>query len=176
MNALRSGSLAVLAAGSLAGCGGEAPASGAAGQAPPRPAAAPVRDDPARDMVAAVPAGRPGGPVELRFAIAGRPEVGKPFDLDVLVMPTSPAGEIRVTFRGGDGLAIESGHEMPPVERPQVGAGIAHRLRVVPRADGIYSLTAVALVQQTSGESLARTFSIPVIAGTGLAEGASGAP
>lgn len=123
----------------------------------------------AQDMVRAVSAGGAGAPVELRFALQGRPAAGQPLELDVALTAVTPVQRLRATFQGGEGFEVRAGHTLGPLEGPQVGEARTHRVTVVPRTDGIFNLSAVVLVEQASGE-LARTFAIPVIVGEGLAE------
>ncbi|MBK7250032.1 MAG: hypothetical protein IPI06_03845 [Gammaproteobacteria bacterium] len=157
----------------LAGCGERATDRAPAGKAAARGAAAARAARPAtpaadQDMVAAVAAGGGGGLVALRFRLAQRPVAGQPVDMDVMVTAVSPVNRIRVLFQGGDGFEIRAGQELGPIQRPEVGRGFVHRITLVPRRDGIFQVSAVALVEQASGEELARTYSIPIIAGAGL--------
>ena len=46
---------------------------------------------------------------------------------------------------------------------------VRHTLRILPKRDGIFVVSAVVSVD-TASESLSRTFSIPLIAGQGLGE------
>lgn len=122
-------------------------------------------------MVRAVSAGGAGAPVELRFALQGRPTAGQPLEIEVAITAVTPVERLRATFQGGEAFEVQAGPALGPLQRPQVGQSATHRVTVVPRADGIFNLSAVVLVEQASGE-LARTFAIPVIVGEGLGEGA----
>jgi hypothetical protein len=151
----------------LCGCGSEsdpaAPASGAGGTKP-LPAAAQV------DMVAAFSANRgQTGLVDLKFLISKRPQVGEPVDIELALTPSVQLEGLFARFQAGDGLQVVSGAETEHVDHPAAGVPVGHRLTVLARTDGIYYITAVVLADSEK-ESVARTFSIPLIAGEGLAE------
>jgi hypothetical protein len=151
----------------LCGCGSEsdpaAPASTMGGAKPPS-ASAQV------DMVAAFSANRgQSGMVDLKFLIDKRPQVGEPVDIELAMTPSVQLEGLFARFQAGDGLQVVSGAETEHVDHPAAGVPVAHRLTVVAKTDGIYFITAVVLADSEK-ESIARTFSIPLIAGQGLAE------
>ncbi len=140
------------------------PASGAA-----RKAALPKSDD--ADMVTAFSvrtAGQPGL-VDLKFKLSKRPVVGEPVDIDLQLIPTVELERLFARFQVGDGLQILSGAESQHFEHPARGAPVGHRMTVTAKADGIFYVTAVVLADSDK-ESVARTFSFPLIAGQGLLE------
>src|SRR5438046_184291 len=119
------------------------------------------------DMVAAVSASK-GPPVELKFALPVRPEVGQVTDIDVALVTSQPVPEsVSVSFQVGDGLDIVDGSQMERIDKPAVGTPIRHVVKVLPKRDGIFALTAVVSFT-VSNQETNRTFSIPVIAGQGL--------
>lgn len=136
----------------------------AAAAARAREAAARV-EDPTRDWVSAVSPGK-GAPVELKFALKQRPEVGKPVDLNIAVLPVTEIERLSATFQAGPGLQLQRGQQMAASQRPPIGEVLPHLITLVPERDGIFFVSAVVLAD-TAGVSLARTFSIPVIAGEG---------
>ena len=123
------------------------------------------------DMVSAVRAGGTGAPaVQVKFELRQRPGVAQPVDIDLAIVPASGAldrvsGKIEV----GDGLELVAGGEIPPTERPVEGVPILHSIKVLPKKDGIFTVSAVLGVD-AAGESSSQTFSIPVIVGAGLPE------
>jgi hypothetical protein len=122
------------------------------------------------DMVAAFSANRgQGGLVDLKFMISKRPQVGEPVDIDLAMIPTEQLEGLFARFQASDGLQVVSGSETPHVEHPASGVPVGHRLTVLAKADGIYYITAIVLAD-SERESVARTFSIPLIAGQGLVE------
>ena len=123
------------------------------------------------DMVSAVSAGGTGAPaVQVKFELRQRPAVAQPVDIDLAIVPASGAldrvsGKVEV----GDGLQLVAGGEIPPTERPVEGVPILHSIKVLPKKDGIFTVSAVLGVD-AAGESSSQTFSLPVIVGAGLPE------
>jgi len=120
----------------------------------------------AADFVIAVGVDRTALPVEVRFALRKRPEVGKPVELDVQVTPTAPLGRILTSFHADDGLTIEGGGATGETDRPEPGVAVSHALTIVAQHDGLFYVKATVLVD-IGADSVARTFTIPVIAGGG---------
>jgi hypothetical protein len=121
-------------------------------------------------MVAAFSANRgQGGLVDLKFLISKRPQVDEPVDIDLALTPSVQLEGMFARFQAGDGLQVVAGAETEHMEHPAAGVAVGHRLTVVAKTDGIYYITAVVLADSEK-ESVARTFSIPLIAGQGQAE------
>jgi hypothetical protein len=172
----RAGWLAVLAAGWLlvvSGCGSDTSPGAAASAAnakahkqhksPTKPG-----EEPLDDMVAAVSASKAGPPVELKFSLPTRPEVGQVMDIDVAVVPRAPVPDtVSVSFQVVDGIDIVDGSQVEPVGNLVDGTPIRHVVRILPKRDGIFALTAVVSFTSANLDSN-RTFAIPVIAGEGL--------
>jgi hypothetical protein len=117
-------------------------------------------------MVSAVSSsGKPGAPVELKFDLPTKPELGKPLAVTVAVVPRGEGiSQLRVVFQSNDAVEVQSGNEMAVQDRPGDGVAVTHTVTVVPRRDGVSYLGAVALVEG-SGGSVARSFAIPIIVG-----------
>jgi hypothetical protein len=125
-------------------------------------------EQPLADMVAAVSASKAGPPVEMKFSLPSRPEVGQVMDVDVAVIPIAPVPDtVSVSFQVVDGIDIIEGSQLEPVGNLTDGAPIRHVVRILPKRDGIFALTAVVSFTAANQES-GRTFSIPLIAGEGL--------
>ncbi len=173
----RAGWLAVMTAGLLlavSGCGsgGDAAKGGSSGSKghKQRKSDGPAKpgEQPLSDMVTAVGAAKPGPPVELKFSLPTRPEVGQVMDIQVAVIPRAPVPDsVSVSFQVVDGLDIVDGSQLERVEKLVDGSPIRHVVKVLPKRDGIFALTAVVSFT-ASNQDLSRTFSIPVIAGEGL--------
>jgi hypothetical protein len=119
------------------------------------------------DMVAAVSASK-GPPVELKFALPVRPEVGQVTDIDIALVTSQPVPEsVSISFQVVDGLEIVEGSQMERIDKPALGTPIRHVVKVLPKRDGIFAITAVVSFTVSSQETN-RTFAIPVIAGQGL--------
>jgi hypothetical protein len=164
----RAGIAAILlaAAGVLAGCGTSEPeetSSSGGTAAPPKPVASNAQND----MVAAVSYGTEQGLVDLRFALLARPKVGQPVDIELALTPTVELERMFARFQAAEGLQLVSGGETQQIENPAKGVSVGHKVTVLPQADGIFYITAVVLADSEK-ESIARTFTIPLIAGEGL--------
>jgi hypothetical protein len=153
----------------MSGCGssdpdptadGQGGTKAKAGKAPPR-----VRPD----MVAAVSASKSPGPIDLRFAVPQAPVVGQPIDIQLSITPKVELERIVARFQATDGLELLRGAETGVLDKPAPGVEIIHTLTVIPKADGIFNITAVVLTDSAT-DSVARTFSIPLIAGNGVPE------
>jgi len=155
----------------VSGCGSSGePGSGAAAANKGPPGAKAAGHPQSDNMVAAVSATKGALPVEVKFELHERPQVGQPVDIDIALRPVAPSLErVQAIFHAGDGLDIVSGGETASIERPQEGVPIHHTIRILPKRDGIFVVSCVVSVD-SANESLSRTFSIPLIAGEGLAE------
>jgi hypothetical protein len=119
-------------------------------------------------MVAAVSSAKGGPPLELKFVLTSRPEVGQVMDLDVAVVPRAPVPDsVAATFQVTDGLEIVDGSDLEKVEKLADGTPIRHVVKIRPKRDGIFTVTA-AVSFTSESQDLTRTFSIPVIAGEGM--------
>jgi hypothetical protein len=91
-------------------------------------------------------------------------------DLDVAVVPRDPVPDsLSVSFQVAEGLDIVDGSQLERVDKLVDGMPIRHVVRILPKRDGIFALTAVVSFA-VSNQDWSRTFSIPVIAGEGLPE------
>jgi hypothetical protein len=167
----------------LAGCGSttesNAAAHGRKNLAKPKATADPTQREPI-DMVAAVSATKGGSPVQLKFELRERPEIGQPLDIDIALIPDTPTVQrVYAKFQGGDGLELLEGGDLPPIEKPPQSVPIRHTVRLLPKRSGIFTLN-VVLGVDSGTDSVSRAFAIPVIAGEGLpqlaakSEGAEG--
>lgn len=126
---------------------------------------------PTEAMVSAVSSGKPGAAVDLKFDIGKRPRVGETLEVAIAVTVRAPdIDKLQVVFQSTEGIEVVEGAQLGPVDKPADGRLLAHKVRVLPKQDGVYYLSAVALVDTTSagGGSVARTFAIPIIVGDGV--------
>lgn len=167
--------------GLVAACGyvGGSSTPHAAHLPPPKAhAAAPV--DPAqkalRTMVEAVGPSSSQPPVQLRFSIHDRPQVGKDDEVDYALIPqTAGLQTLRIVFGSLNGLKIVShGPDLAGI-KPASGVPIFGSVTIRPTKAGLFTLTAAVAVQSSS-ESDVWPFTIPVIAGEGPAETAANHP
>ncbi|GAC1455154.1 MAG: hypothetical protein PVS2B3_03660 [Steroidobacteraceae bacterium] len=184
--AMRKLGLNFLAAAGLAagvyGCGSDKnPGAAAAAANPVHKMATQPDSSLSPGMVAAVtPPGAAPGAVQVKFELQGRPDVAQPLDVDVVIVPRSGnVDRISGKFSADEGLELVSGQELPAADKPVEGTPIHHSVTVLPKRDGIFTLTAV-LTLDSAGRSTNETYSMPVIAGAGLpdapARGTSAVP
>ena len=122
------------------------------------------------DMVAAVTPAKEGPPAELKFELRQLPQAGQMLDVDIAVVPDAPQIErIYAKFQGSPGLDLVEGAELASVAKPVAGAVIRHVVRVLPKQDGIFTVSATVSVD-LANDSITRSYSIPVIVGEGLPE------
>ena len=175
-NLCRTCAAGLLLAGLTVGCdsAGDAPqgkvSHGKAGAAAPKAVVSEAAQL-AKTMVRAVHSGGGEPPVDLRFELMQRPEVGKPLDISVALIPTVGLERMQARFQASDGLEIIKGSHTEQIARPVAESPIAHTVTVMPKRDGIFTVMAVVLTDSAS-ESISRNFTIPLIAGTGLPESA----
>jgi len=171
---------ALILAALLGACGSHhdtSPATNAAAQAA-RKAQNPA-DALTRSMVAAVTSTKPGSapiPVQVKFTLRQRPEVAQPLDIDIALVPTaSNLDRIAAKVEGEEGLELVSPGDLEVAEKPTENTPIQRSLKVLPKHEGIFMLTATVFVDM-GGEALTQTFTIPVIAGQAGADLPAKAP
>jgi len=162
--------LAVVAlAAVLAACGrGEeeqaaATVTPAGAGAPAEGAAAPAESPDDKRMANAVVTGKVGAPVDLKYDVLAKPDVGQPFEIELALSPRLAADVLEVEVTGIPGLTVVSGGA---TRFEGVTAGERYVAKALVQADapGIYYANVVAkMVTQVQTE--ARTFSVPVVVG-----------
>jgi hypothetical protein len=170
-NITRNAAAALLIAALLCGCGSsheETPAHQAAVRA--KKALNP-KDALSRSLVGAVTSTKPGTspiPVQVKFALLARPDVAQPLDIDLAIVPTvANLDRIFGKVEGEEGLELIDSGELAPADKPLENTPIEHTIKVLPKHDGIYILTATVSVD-IAGQISTQSYSIPVIAGTGI--------
>jgi hypothetical protein len=164
--------LVTMAALMLSGCGskqqeGDSTSSGSTPGT--RKSGDPARAAMMRNTVAAVAANKSVEvPVQVRFQLHQRPDVGQPVDIDLVIIPSSEAlDQISGQVQADDGLELVGGIQIPPTQHPADGVPITHSIKVLPRRDGIFTFSVVLSVDY-AGQTLTQTYSMPVIAGSGI--------
>jgi hypothetical protein len=162
--------VALMVAFGLAGCGSSSDSASQA-DVKNKKAHSHVAIDPSKrspeDMVAGVTSAKSGPPVELRFDLRGAPQAGQPLDVDIALIPDVATNRVFAKFQAGQGLELVEGGELAAVDKPAAGTPIRHVVRVLPKEDGIYTVSATVTVDLPD-DSLTRTYSIPVIVGDGV--------
>jgi hypothetical protein len=172
---------ALLAGALVAGCGGgsddeevaaaatatkraraEAAVDGSDAAVPPASAA-----EKQSRLADAVVDGKTSAPVDLKYNLLAKPEVGVPFEVELSVSPRLAADAIDVEVAEAAGLTIvgESTARFMPVE-----AGQAYTSRLLVRGDtpGLYYVSVIAKVS-TPVQTETRAFAIPVVIGSPMA-------
>jgi hypothetical protein len=167
--------LAAAAGALLAGCGSGAHAPASASKSHIAAHNNGKRDALDPDMVAAVASSKTSSRVVLKFALRQRPQIGQPTEVDVALIPQMPLDRVVESFYAEDGLTLREGGSSLTLEHPEPGTPIVHTLTVVPERDGIFYISATVLADSDT-ESVARTYTIPLIAGNGLAAPSHAAP
>jgi hypothetical protein len=165
-NAVPALALAVL----LGGCGsGKEGAPGASSHVA-RKAVSPA-EQLSRSLVGGVTQTKPGSaplPVEVKFALRAKPEPAQPLDVTISIVPTaSNLDRVFGKVEGEEGLELVSSGELEGAERPVENTPIERTVKVLPKQDGIYTLTATISVDM-GGSISSQTYVFPVIAGNGL--------
>jgi hypothetical protein len=148
----------------------------------PRKTHAPGAVDPAtRALQGMVEAVGPAGaqpPIELRFSIRDRPQVGQRDEIDYALVPQEGGLEsIRLIFGSGEGLRVVSHGPTLAAIKPAGGVPIFGSVTVQPLKAGLFTLTAAVAVQSGAPSSVVVwPFTIPVIAGEGPAQTAANEP
>jgi hypothetical protein len=169
-------SLAVAAL--LAGCGWRSPSGSGPAQTPARTAkkALGASDELSRNMVSAVPANKPSTvPLQVKFELRERPDIGQPLELDLAIVPMSAAVDrVSGKVEGEDGLELVDGAEIAPTEHPVEGVPIRHVVKVLPKREGIFTVRAV-LTADAGGSPSTESYLMPVIADSDAAAAAPAA-
>jgi hypothetical protein len=172
--------LLILAAAALcSGCGSHASGDGAAAQSATKKvgkAAVNPNDAMSRNMVSAVASNKPSNvPMQVKFELRDRPDIGQPVTLDLAIVPMSASvDQVSGKVEAEDGLELLEGGEIAASDRPAEGVPIRHSVKVLPKRAGIFTLRA-ALTVYSSGVSSSESYSIPLIADT-AAPDSSGKP
>lgn len=135
----------------------------AATGAPADAAAVPAESPDDKRMANAVVTGKTTAPVDLKYDVLAKPDVGQPFEVELAFSPRLPADALEVEVTGIPGLTVVSGGA---TRFETVTAGERYVAKALVQADapGIYYANVVAkMVTQVQTE--ARTFSVPVVVG-----------
>jgi hypothetical protein len=162
--------LSLAAAVLLLGCGSQS-SSDAAKSAAAKPAtrkALNAADELSRNMVSAVAANKPSAlPIQVKFELRERPDVGQPVELDLAIVPMSASVDrVSGKVEGEDGLEVIEGAQIAATDRPAEGTPIRQLVKVLPHQEGIFTVHALVTVD-AGGQSSSEIYAIPLIAGGG---------
>jgi len=127
-------------------------------------------------MVSAVASNKPSTlPLQVKFELRDRPDVGQPVELDLAIVPISASVDrVSGKVEAEDGIELLEGSEIAAAERPVEGVPIHHHLKVVAKRAGIYTVRALLTVD-ASGVPSSDAYSMPVIVAAASGE-SSGTP
>lgn len=147
-----------------------AASAASATRTPAAPAPPPV--DPERAaldarMAAAVVDGKTSAPVDLRYDVLSKPDVGQPFEVELALQPRISADSLDVEIGDSPGLAIdgERAARFPTVE---AGKSYPFKVQVRGATAGLYYISVIAKVS-TAVQTESRAFTIPVVIGSPVA-------
>jgi len=127
-------------------------------------------------MVEAVPMSGTAPPIELRFSIRNRPQVGQDDEIDYALIPqVAGLDTVRIAFAALTGLQVVNQGPTLAAIKPASGVPILGSVSVRPTQPGLFTLNAAVAVDSES-RSVVWTFTIPVITGDGPAQTAANAP
>ncbi len=134
-------------------------------------------DQLSRNMVSAVAATKPSTvPVQVKFELLSRPDLGQPVEVDLAIVPMSGSVDrVAGKVEGEDGLELLEGAEIAATDRPAEGVPIRHSVKVVPRREGILTVRAAVTVD-AAGVSTTESYSIPLVASAAEAPGTPPTP
>jgi hypothetical protein len=150
----------------LVACGEDAaqPAGPAADTT--RQARAKATVDETRGMVAGVTdEKKKGAPVDLKFEIKSRPALNEALPIDIAFVPREASELLRATFLATEGVSVSQSPEPAEYKDVQPQGVYRHTLTVVPKQDGVFYVTAIVVMNTSSGAAESRTFQIPVLVG-----------
>ena len=163
--------LALAAAVGACGSGHDKQAAAAAAKVTRKTVTTPA-DTLSRNMVAAVTSVKPGStalPIQVKFELGQRPEVAQPLEVTIAIVPLSPnLDRIYGKVEGEEGLEVVDSPELSGLEKPAEGEPLQHVFKVLPKQDGIYTLTATLSGVDSAGQVTTQAYAIPIIAGRGF--------
>ena len=143
---------------SAATSAGQAKASKAVSATPPASA-----DEKHARLAAAVSDGKTTAPVDMRYDLPAKPELGQPFEVELVFETRLPADKLDLEITEAPGLTIvgEKTASFAPVERAQ-----PYSSKVLVQGDnpGLYYIGVLAKVS-TKVQTETRAFSVPVVIG-----------
>jgi hypothetical protein len=164
-----------LATALAAGCGGKSDeeaaaqaAKAAAKAAAEQPVVKGDKGMPGDEQLAnAVVTSKTSAPVDLKYDIAAKPDVGQPFEVELTFLPRLAADALEVEISAVEGLTLVSSGG---VKFDNVQAGERYTTKVLAQsaAAGMYYI-GVAAKMTTKVQTEVRTFSVPVVVGTPVA-------
>jgi hypothetical protein len=131
--------------------------------------AATQSDKALQNMVTAFSVAEGQVPLDVKFEIKQRPEVDKPTDIVLALIPKAGLERVQARISAGEGLELLKGSETAQFTRPAAGVPLMHDLSVLAKKDGIFYVR-VTIILDSPSESVSRIYTVPLIAGSGITE------
>lgn len=147
----------------LAGCGAETETDTVAVAQAAKDKAAAKAADPIGRMARAVGGGKPGAAVEIRYEFLSKPEVGKPVEVELALIPNAGVSALDLVITGMDGVSL-SGPLTETFSDVKAGEPYRHKISVLPERTGVFYLT-VAATTHIGAATMGKTFSVPFSVG-----------
>jgi len=159
----------------LAACGSDSQPEALTAPTPTaKVAKATKAEDPTARMARAVGGGKPGAAVEIKYEFQAKPEVGKPVQLDIALIPNSGVSAMDMTVAGMEGVSL-TGTLTQTFTDVKAGEPYKHQLTVLPQTTGVFYVT-VTTTTHIGSATMGRTFNIPFVVGTELPQEKPAAP
>lgn len=116
-------------------------------------------------IAAAASPGKPGAPVDIRYAVIGTPRAGELVEVELTFTATGKVDEMRLDYGTSEKLALDRDTPRSLALIAQKGGTPAvQRVRVRPQADGLHLLK-VRVMTVSGGHSRMRGVAIPIAVG-----------
>jgi len=147
----------------LAGCGADPEPEASPTVMRAAQAAKAAAADPVTRMARAVGGGKPGASVDVKYEFLAKPEVGKPVEVDLALIPNAGVSAVDIEISGMDGISL-TGTLTQTFTDAKAGEPYKHRFSLLPERNGVFYLTVVATTH-IGAATMGRTFSIPFVVG-----------
>lgn len=157
----------------LSGCDSEPELDAAAAMASVQ-AKKQATNDPTARMARAVGSGKTGAAVDIKYDFLSKPAVGKPVEVELVLIPNAGVNSMEIVVGGMDGITL-AGNLTATFTDVKMGQQYKHQLSLLADREGVFYLT-VAATTHIGGASMGRTFSIPFVVGKPVAKEKLAAP
>ena len=127
-------------------------------------AATAAANDKTANMATAVADSKTTAPIDLKYDVLAKPDIGQPFEIELAFVPQVAADTLDVEVNDAPGLVIvgERAASFAPVSGGEI---YTHKILLRGDNAGLFYVSVVAKVS-TKVQSESRAFSIPVVIGT----------
>jgi hypothetical protein len=121
----------------------------------------PTAEELTAGMVQAAPQGKSPLALDMKFDLGSRPQVGRPLEVNVALIPQMAGGPVSLQVTGSTGFASAEASlfEIPDMEPGEV---YRHTLNLTPSSEGLQVVNVTVSVKHEDAND-SKVFSIPVI-------------